>query len=971
MLAAIAALVLSAPPATSFAPSREAPDHARAQAESPAVIMWDDPRRAGEVGQLATIWTPIIDGKIPHRADVEGAVVLDMIEQAKLGDEVVAVIGGQADGGIAGGGPTIIMTLIQAPSSIVVPAQASLERVVAYLESILSDQVTIRIGVAFRSTGAPNILGITASRWAPQTVSPTLASMIRAGTAQGSPDDARFLPEPPTPYGSGPTANARLRVMYTAPQASNRPRFASEDRIYWTYPQLKAAWQYSIPTSTAYDAQISVNTNAAVFQNLDFDPSDGIPPGKYSFEDLIVRQVVQALGWTCASSVNLRQDMSVMDMYRFSADRVSLTSPVEAPDTGSGFMIQPPDAFFTLTGCSGSCDDVQRAIDNSVATTTPYTDPNLGNFRIDLNPGVMRPLRFDVVSDAFDDTYDQYTFVEQFLPVPPAGSGFADSPFGWAVRLQFGGSGIWDDAQLTPPPAPSLRTVYTDAFQQKYRNHDVGTNAVATWATGATLWGALGSGLDGAVNALQFFNDGSGEALYAGGSFRSANGVAIDRIAQWDGTAWQPLGPGLNGIVKALAVFDDGSGPALFAGGTFTAAGSTPVTRIAKWNGSAWSAVGNGLNNAVNALCVYDDGTGPALYAGGAFTVALGNVPANNVVVNRIAKWDGAAWSAVSANAVPADRGFDGPVNALATFDDGAGEALYAGGLFSTADLSLASNIASWDGTAWQAAGTGVNDQIWSLALFDIDFTGPIDPVLAAGGDFTLAGGVAASRVATWSGTAWSALGAGANGSVRALAQLDKGTDAALGAGGDFTSIGGINANRIGYWTGSVWEPMGNGLSCTVSAIAQTGTGPTWTAIAGGAFTGDFCVLVDFQDQFPGYMPRLVAMGMADGLVNLNFVTGVDNDPTNEGPNGVDLEVPILSNAAAFSSFLIQVIGPTEIQYLMGDQQLPQATTYYSRSGVVGAPCNPAGDFLSPTELKVLSCLGWAVNPVPTADDCE
>ncbi len=974
MIAAIAALVLSASPDSNFSAQRELADPRGDRSDAPAVMLWDDPRRAGEIGQMATIWTPIAGSKVPHQSDLETAVVLDMIEQAKCGEDVIAIIGGDdnPEGGVAGTGPTIIMTLIQAPSSVVVPAQRSLERVVAYLRSILADQVTVRIGVAFRSTGAPNILGITASRWAPQTVSPTLASMIRAGSAQGTPDDARFLPNPPPPYGTGPTANARFRVMYRAPQASNRPRYASEDRIYWTYPQLKAAWQYSIPTSNGYDAQISVNTNAAIFQNLDFDPSDGIPPGKYSFEDLIVRQVVQSLGWTCAASVNRRNDMSVMDMFRFSADRVSLESVNDPPDTGTGFMIQPPGAFFTLTGCSGSCDDVQRALDQSVSASTPYTDPNLGNFRIDLNPGVMRPLRFDLVNEAFDDIYDQYTFVEQFLPVPPAGSGFEDSPFGWAVRLQFGGSGIWDDSQLTPPPAPALRTVYADAYQQQYRTTDVGTNGVAFWTALAPKWGSLAGGFDGSVHAFAFFDEGSGETLYAAGSFRSANGVVTERIARWDGAAWQPVGNGFNGTVNALCVYDDGMGPALYAGGVFTRSGSTTVTRIAKWDGTAWSAVGNGVNNAVNALCVYDDGMGPALYAGGAFTVAIGNTPATSVVASRIAKWNGTAWSAVGAPAPGDAPGLDGPVTALAVFDDGAGESLYVGGLFSTADGSvIASNIVEWDGAAWTALGTGTNGQVWSLALFDIDFSGPTPPVLAAGGDFITAGGVTVNRIGTWDGAVWSALGSGANASVRALAQLDKATDAALGAGGDFTEIGGIGANRFAYWTGTAWEPTGAGLSCTVSAIAQTGTGPDWVAFAGGSFTGDFCVLVDFRDQFPGYTPRLVAMGMADGLVNLNFVTGVDNDPANEGPDGVDLEVPILSDAASSSSFLVQLVGPTEIQYLMGGQQLPQATTYFSRSGVTGAPCNPEGDFLSPTELKILSCLGWAVNPVPTAADCE
>ena len=163
MLAAIAALVLLAPPATHVSTAADRNERTRSAEDAPAVILWDNPRRAGEPGELATIWTPIIVDKVPHRADVESAVVLDAIEQAKLGDEVIAVIGGDDDqdqGGIAGSGPTIIMTLIQAPSSVVVPAQRSLERVVAYLESILADQVTIRIGVAFRSTGAPNILGI-------------------------------------------------------------------------------------------------------------------------------------------------------------------------------------------------------------------------------------------------------------------------------------------------------------------------------------------------------------------------------------------------------------------------------------------------------------------------------------------------------------------------------------------------------------------------------------------------------------------------------------------------------------------------------------------------------------------------------------------------------------------------------------------------------------------------------------------
>ncbi|MEX2218517.1 MAG: GC-type dockerin domain-anchored protein [Phycisphaerales bacterium] len=145
-------------------------------------------------------------------------------------------------------------------------------------------------------------------------------------------------------------------------------------------------------------------------------------------------------------------------------------------------------------------------------------------------------------------------------------------------------------------------------------------------------WSPVGSGgLNGAVLTLALF-DGD---LYAGGFFTTAGGVIANQIARWDGAAWSALGTGVaGGNVQALAAFDDGSGPALYVGGAFTSAGGVAGTgRIARWDGESWSSVAGGTNNAVNALTVYDDGGGPALYVGGGFTNA-GGVPAN-----RIARW--------------------------------------------------------------------------------------------------------------------------------------------------------------------------------------------------------------------------------------------------------------------------------------------------------------------------------------------
>ena len=61
------------------------------------------------------------------------------------------------------------------------------------------------------------------------------------------------------------------------------------------------------------------------------------------------------------------------------------------------------------------------------------------------------------------------------------------------------------------------------------------------------------------------------------------------------------------------------------------------------------------------------------------------------------------------------------------------GTNLYAGGDFTTAGGVPASNIAKWDGRAWSALGSGLDDEVWALAA---DGTGR----LLVGGHFSLAG---------------------------------------------------------------------------------------------------------------------------------------------------------------------------------------------------------------------------------------
>lgn len=361
---------------------------------------------------------------------------------------------------------------------------------------------------------------------------------------------------------------------------------------------------------------------------------------------------------------------------------------------------------------------------------------------------------------------------------------------------------------------------------------------IAKWTGSA--WHPLGrgQGLDAAVSALSTFDDGTGNALYAGGNFFSGSGIELNHIGRWDGKSWSALGEGLNGSVGALRVFDDGTGSALYAGGFFngTGSGSTTLSCIARWDGTSWSNVDIGISNTVRTLTVFDDGNGPALYAGGSFTFA------GSVLADNLGRWDGTTWSAVGGGV---SGGSFGPgVNALAVFDDGTGPALYVGGSFTTAGSTAAKHIARWDGTAWSPLGSGMNDRVLSLTVFD-DGTGR---ALYAGGVFTNAGGTSAKCVARWDGSSWSEAATGLTGfnaEVRALGVFDDGAGVGpvLVAGGQFGLIGGGNIARL---TGTRWKPLGgavseSGLSIdpAVSALAvfDDGSAAGTELYVGGNFT--------------------------------------------------------------------------------------------------------------------------------------
>ncbi|MFG0284941.1 MAG: GC-type dockerin domain-anchored protein, partial [Phycisphaerales bacterium JB039] len=332
----------------------------------------------------------------------------------------------------------------------------------------------------------------------------------------------------------------------------------------------------------------------------------------------------------------------------------------------------------------------------------------------------------------------------------------------------------------------------------------------------AGTWEPVGDGFDMPVFALASYDDGGGPAIYAGGDFLKSGDGDVTGVGKWNGSAWEPVGGGVPGGehqgVRDLAVHDDGAGPALYATGFFTQAGGVFVNRVARWDGSTWSPLGRGLDNVGFALTSHDDGAGPKLYVGGEFVRAGGLA---GVDANHIACWDGAAWSALGGGAN--DRVFS-----LGSFQDAGGRHLLAGGEFTVIGGKALTGAARWDGSAWHDLGGGLVTgpfKSGAAAFQPLEIDGKA--MVAVGGSFDQAGTVAANSIALWSSTeGWRALGDGVRrdmetGLVSAIELVDSGPEPVLWAGGFFSLAGGVGSSNVAEWTHAcdcVADCDGNGV---------------------------------------------------------------------------------------------------------------------------------------------------------------
>lgn len=377
-------------------------------------------------------------------------------------------------------------------------------------------------------------------------------------------------------------------------------------------------------------------------------------------------------------------------------------------------------------------------------------------------------------------------------------------------------------------------------------------------------WEDFGTLRTGLVFSLAVFDDGAGDQLYA--AYDATSGV-LPGVSRWNGTDWERIAQ-FDGPVTELAAF----GGSLYAAGDFQTTGGVATAHIAKWDGKDWSAVGpgiKGINGPVHALIVFDDGTGTSLYAGGEFRIA------GTTEAWAIARWDGTLWHPLGGGVHFSSRG---GVFALGVHDDGSGRALYVGGKFSAVGFVPSADgigyfpsttrtpdtdgIARWDGQNWSSVGGGLRSTVVALGEY-----------LSKGSLDLYVGETGRRGLTRWDGINWASVGGsqplGSNSLVSSMIVYDDGQGDVLFAAGNIDWAGNLQANDIVIWDGSKWEIPQQGFFETIERFAHVDEAGGPALYVAGQFLSAGNVASKYVTKWDGREWSGLAGGMNDRIFGM------------------------------------------------------------------------------------------------------
>jgi N-acetylneuraminic acid mutarotase len=365
----------------------------------------------------------------------------------------------------------------------------------------------------------------------------------------------------------------------------------------------------------------------------------------------------------------------------------------------------------------------------------------------------------------------------------------------------------------------------------------VSANYVARFNTQTNTWSSLGTGSSNGVNNVVYALAVVGNEVFVGGGFGSAGGVSANRVARFNTqtNTWSLLGTGSSNGVEGRVSTLAVVGNEVVVGGEFTSAGGVSANNVARFNTltNTWSRLGTGSQNGVNGL-----GVNALAVVGNEVFVGGSFTEAGGVSANNVARFNTQTntWSSLGTGS---SNGVEGRVSALAVV----GNEVVVGGNFNLAGGVSANRVARFNTqtNTWSSLGTGSSNGVSGIGLVYVNALAVVGNEVFVGGSFTEAGGVSANGVARFNTqtNTWSSLGTGSSNGVNNVVYALAVVGNEVFVGGDFTSAGGVFANRVARFNTqtNTWSSLGtgssNGVNNVVYALAVVGN----EVFVGGDFT--------------------------------------------------------------------------------------------------------------------------------------
>ncbi len=358
-------------------------------------------------------------------------------------------------------------------------------------------------------------------------------------------------------------------------------------------------------------------------------------------------------------------------------------------------------------------------------------------------------------------------------------------------------------------------------------------------------WGGFSGG-------VLFDEDGAGPlpaSLHVAGHFNLVGGRYAASFARRDGDTWTPVGSGFDQfdppmLIKPV-VLHESAGDSVCAISVSTANFST--LGVYRYAAGSWTKLGPTF--AAKDIAVFDDGTGERLYATGQFA-QIGDTTVNNIAV-----WNGVSWAPVGGGlTLVFSPNTTASGTRLATHNDGSGQRLFVFGSFNQAGGVAASGVARWSGSAWSAAGSlpGPTSSTFDAAIST-----------ASGLYVKRSPAVGGISIYRWNGSVWEGI-ASPGGANAVLAGTDGGPNGKLYA---TTQEPNGFGNQLWTYDGSSWVKVEHGMLWGAPSAMLSMTddeGPALYFLGGNGGSGII-----------GLAPDLLTSGGWAGLSTIDSISSI------------------------------------------------------------------------------------------------